>query len=122
MTRFRINPGEYRHIITFQKKIDVQNSYGENIKDWVDIEGLIKLRAGIYPISGKEFFAAGAVNSEVTHKVNMRYMPNKEITPDMRIKYFDNVMEKDRYFELIAPPINFQEKNVEIQLLCKEVI
>lgn len=111
MSRYRMNPGELRHIVTFQKLSDVQNGYGENTDSWVDIT---TDRAGIYPISGKEFFAAETVNSEVTHKIKMRYRPG--ITPDMRIKF------GERIFELIAPPINFQEKNVELQLLCKELV
>jgi SPP1 family predicted phage head-tail adaptor len=112
LTRFRINPGEYRHIITIQQKTGTQNDYGEEIiEDWVDV---ITTRAGIYPINGKEFFAAEKTNSEVTHKVNMRYIPNKHITPDMRVKF------GNRYFHIVSV-INFQEKNVELQLLCKEL-
>jgi SPP1 family predicted phage head-tail adaptor len=111
MTRYRINPGEFRHIITFQKKSGEQNDYGEVIDQWEDI---ITTRAAIYPISGKEFFSAEKINNETTHKVNIRYMPG--ITPDMRIKF------GERIFDLIAPPINFQEKNVQLQLLCKELV
>lgn len=111
MTKFMINPGSYRHIIVFQQMSSTQNSYGENTEEWTDV---IKTRGGIYPISGKEFFAADTVNNEVTHKINMRYIPG--ITSDMRIMF------GDRIFHLISPPINFQEKNVELQLLCKEVI
>ncbi|WP_066316958.1 phage head closure protein [Bacillus sp. FJAT-29814] len=110
MTRYRINPGEFRHVISFQKKSGVQNSYGEKSNDWVDV---IKSRAGIYPVSGKEFFAAETINSEVTHKVNLRYLSG--ITPDMRIKF------GERFFSIISV-INFQEKNIELQLLCKELI
>jgi SPP1 family predicted phage head-tail adaptor len=111
MTRYRINPGEFRHIITFQQQSGNQNSYGESTnEDWVDV---LKTRAGIYPISGREFFSAEMVNSEVTHKINMRYVP--KISPDMQIKF------GERIFRIISV-INFQEKNIEIQLLCKELI
>lgn len=109
---YRINPGEYRHIITIQKKTGAQNEYGEETEDWVDY---ITTRAGIYPVSGKEFFSADATRAEITHKVNMRYIPGKEITPDMRVKF------QDRYFQILSV-INFQEKNVEYQLMCKELI
>jgi SPP1 family predicted phage head-tail adaptor len=111
MSRYQLNPGELRHIVTFQKQSNVENDYGEETNEWIDI--LVNVRVGIYPISGKEFYTASSVNSEVTHKIRMRYVPN--VTSDMRIKF------GDRIFELISPPINFQEKNVEIQLLCKEV-
>lgn len=110
MTRYRINPGEFRHVIKFQKQSDQQNSYGENNDNWVDV---MNTRAGIYPMSGKEFFVAETVNSEVSHKINMRYMPG--ITPDMRIMF------GERAFSIVSV-INFQERNIELQLLCKEVI
>lgn len=110
MSRYRINPGEFRHLIVFQKMSEEQNDYGEPIGNWVDV---LTARAGIYPLSGKEFFAAETVNSEVTHKINMRYMSG--ITPDMRVKF------GDRYFNIISV-INFQERNVLLQLLCKELI
>lgn len=112
MARYRINPGELRHKIIFQKlDKDAENDYGEPIEKWDDISSA---KAGIYPISGREFYAAETVNSEVSHKVNIRYIPG--ITSDMRIVF------GERIFELISPPINFQERNVELQLLCKELM
>lgn len=105
-----MNPGQLRHRITIQQKTRVQNEYGEEIADWVDVASVW---ASVNPISGREFFAAEAVNSEVTHKINMRYRSG--ITPDMRVKF------KERYFQIIVV-MNLQEKNVELQLLCKELV
>lgn len=115
MSRYRINPGELRHRITIQKFNNNQNEYGEvEINTHASWSDVAVVRAGIYPISGKEFFSAETVNSEVTHKVKIRYIEG--ITSNMRIKF------GDRYFEIISQPINFQEKNIELQLLCKELI
>lgn len=110
MSRYRINPGELRHRITIQKLNNSQNEYGEVSELWEDI---LNVRAGIYPISGKEFFAAETVNSEITHKVKIRYIGG--ITPNMRIKFNNRIFS-------IESVINFQERNIEIQLLCKELI
>lgn len=112
MSRYRINAGEYRHVVTFQTREDKRNKYGEVIESW---KNSFKARVGIYPISGREFYAAETVNSEVTHKLNMRYMPNQHISPDMRIDFNGRILQ-------IISVINFQEKNVELQLLCKELI
>jgi SPP1 family predicted phage head-tail adaptor len=108
--RPRLNNGNLRHHITFQVQTETQNDYGEEIKDWVEI---VAVWASINPISGKEFFAAEKLNSEVSHKINLRYTPG--ITSDMRIRF------GERYFHIISV-INFQEKNIELQLLCKELI
>ncbi|WP_207746021.1 phage head closure protein [Clostridium sp. D53t1_180928_C8] len=110
MSRYRINPGELRHRITIQKLNNSQNEYGEISELWEDI---LNVRAGIYPISGKEFFAAETVNSEITHKVKIRYIEG--IMPNMRIKFNNRIFS-------IESVINFQERNIELQLLCKELI
>lgn len=111
MSRYRINPGELRHRITFQKlDKDARNDYGEPIEKW---DNVVSVRAGIYPISGREFYAAETVNSEVTHKINIRY--SKDLNPNMRIKF------SGRFFSIISI-ISFQEKNIILQLLCKELL
>ena len=109
MSRYRINPGEFRHRIIIQKMNKIENDYGELLDTWVDF---LEVRAAIYPLSGKDFFAAETTNNEITHKINIRYVPG--ITSAMRIKF------GERYFEIISPPINFQEKNVLLQIMCKE--
>lgn len=109
MTRFQINPGEFRHIVTLQKRSDNQNNYGEE-NEWLDV---MKARVAIYPISGKELFAAETFGTEMTHKINLRYVPG--VTPDMRIKFGHRVF-------MIESVINFQEKNTLLQLMCKEVV
>ena len=110
MSRYRINPGELRHRITIQKLNNSQNEYGEVSELQEDI---LNVRAGIYPISGKEFFAAETVNSEISHKVKIRYIEG--IMPNMRIKFNNRIFS-------IESVINFQERNIELQLLCKELI
>lgn len=109
MSRYRINPGEFKHPIIIQKLDKVSNDYGELIDTWIDF---LKIRAAIYPLSGKDFFAAETTNSEITHKINIRYVGG--ITSAMRIKF------GNRYFEITSPPINFQERNILLQIMCKE--
>jgi SPP1 family predicted phage head-tail adaptor len=111
MTMFKVNSGKYRHIVTFQKKTIERNPYGENTDVWTDF---LTVRVGIFPISGKELLAAMVVNGEATTRINMRYIPNVKIDSTMRVIF------GERIFEIIAPPINFQESNVEMQILCKE--
>ena len=115
MTLFRVNAGKYRHIITFQEKGTTNNEYGEvstSDADWIDV---YKTKAGIYPISGKEVMTAEFVNSDITHKIHIRFTQEVGLNSHMRIKY------GNRIFAIISPPIDFQEKHVEFQILCKEV-
>lgn len=110
MSKYRINAGKYRHVIAIEKLDKNKNKYGEPTNKWIEF---LQVRAAIYPISGREFFSAEKVNSEVTHKINIRYI--KGLTPDMRIKF------GDRLFSIISI-INFQERNTELQILAKELL
>ena len=113
MPKVRINAGKYRHIITFQRLRDNPNSYGEvpttNDTNWEDA---FTVRAGIFPISGKEVLTDEVKNGEISHRILIRYTHG--IESNMRIKF------GNRIFLIVSPPINFQEMNLEMQLLCKE--
>jgi SPP1 family predicted phage head-tail adaptor len=112
MTLYKINPGKYRHIITIQEKGTARDSYGRTIDTWSDIT---KVRAGIFPVSGRDVFMRDFTESEITHRVHIRYDPTIVINSQMRILF------GSRVFAITSPPINFQEMNVEWQLMCKEV-
>lgn len=101
---------DLRHRITLQKLEMVQDSYGQPTETWEDIA---TVWAAVNPISGREFFQAETINSEVTHKILIRYRAG--IEPTMRVKF------KDRIFTILSV-INFQEKNEALQLMCKELI
>lgn len=105
----KINAGEYRHIIIFQELTNKRNAYGEIEKEWEDV---YKTKAAIYPLSSRELFQAGVISNETTHKIYLRYLPL--IKNDMRIKF------NDRYFRIISI-IDFEERNKELQLLCREL-
>lgn len=105
-----MNPGELRHRIIIQKQITTQDTFGEQYEEW---DNITTVWANINPISGREFFAAESVNSEITHKVRLRY--REDIKPDMRVSY------KGRIFR-VESVINEFEKDKLLQLMCKELI
>jgi SPP1 family predicted phage head-tail adaptor len=111
----RINAGKYRHIVTFQKLNANPNSYGEiDRRDDANWEDVLTTRAGIFPISGRDFFNAMASvkTAEITHRIQLRFI--KGIDSEMRIKF------GNRIFEMITPPTNFQERGTELLILVKE--
>ena len=62
-------------------------------------------------VSGREFFASQQVQSEVTHKVTIRFRPG--VAADMRIVY------GGRVFGIVAPlPDN---RGTRLVLMCREV-
>lgn len=100
-----MDPGKLNKRITFQ----LQDLDSED-EDWKDIA---TTWANINPISGKEYYSAETINSDLTHKIRLRY--RKGITPDMRILY------NGRIFYIISV-INEYEKNTMLQLMCRELI
>lgn len=109
----RINPGKYRHVVTFQKLTGVQDTYGEtSVNNDLNWEDSFIARVGIFPISGRELLTEEFRKAEISHRVVLRYMSG--ITSKMRIKF------GARFFEIITPPINSQESDFELVLFCKE--
>jgi SPP1 family predicted phage head-tail adaptor len=111
----RINSGKYRHVVTFQRLRDAQNSYGETSKNENDNwEDAFTARVGVFPISGREALGLDAdiKLGEITHRVVLRY--TKGIESNMRIKF------GTRIFDIISPPVNNYERNDELLLFCKE--
>jgi SPP1 family predicted phage head-tail adaptor len=105
-----MNSGDLRHKIILQKLDQQADSYGERRETWSDF---MTVWASIKPVSGREFFAAEAVNSEVSHKILIRYRPG--VTASMRVKY------KDRYFAVSAV-LDFEERHEVLQLMCRELV
>ena len=105
------NPGKLNKRVVIQQPSTLKDDYGQSIMDaWEDFK---TVWAEVSPIVGREYFAAETVNSEITHKVRLRYRTG--ITPDMRIKYGDRILS-------IQSVINYKEMDVELQLMCKELI
>jgi len=101
--------GIFRHPVTVQRLTGVRNEYGEKTDTWED---LFETWAEVKPIRSREFFSATAVNSEVTHRVVMRY--------DSRVKANMRILHEGRIFEIEGPPRDYMERHDKIELLCRE--
>jgi SPP1 family predicted phage head-tail adaptor len=112
----RINPGKYRHIVTFQRLKELnQNSYGEiSTNDELNWEDAFTSRVGIFPLSGREFLTLqGDLKlSEISHRIVLRF--TKGITSNMRIKF------GARIFEITSAPVNSKESDDELLIFVKE--
>lgn len=105
--------GEMNQRITLQQRASTQDSFGAQDNTWTDVA---TLWAGINPMTGKELFAAQAVNTEITHVVKTRYQAlfaDPKAVAAMRLNY------SGRIFNIHAS-MNVGEGNREVQLLCSE--
>lgn len=105
-----MNPGRLKHRIKFQKLSQSKNEFGELTGVWDDYK---TVWAEVRPITGKSFFSAQQVNSEITHIVVIRH--SEGIIPSMRILF------KEREFEILHI-MNFDEDNEALQIMCKELV
>lgn len=100
--------GVYRHRVRVEKPVYTQDAMMAPVKMWelVDVTW-----ASIRPLRGREYFAAKSVNSEVETTIRMR---PREIENDWRVVY------QNRVFGILAV-LNRHERNIELELMCKEV-
>lgn len=106
-----MNPGLFRHRITFQHYTQTANAIGDSVSAWTDHS---TRWAMIKTIKGEEFIQATAVQGELTVRFVVRY--TKGLTNDMRIIY------SGRTFEIIAPPINDDGLNKTLTIIGREVV
>ena len=102
--------GRLRHRITLMRQVNEINDYGATITKW---ESITTVWAEVKPLSGREYFSAQQVQSEITTQIWLRHLDG--IKPSMRVKF------GERFLEIIAV-LNTQERNVSLQLMCKEAV
>lgn len=102
--------GRLRHRITLMRQVNEVNDYGATITKW---KSIATVWAEVKPLSGREYFSAQQVQSEITTQIWMRHLDG--IKPSMRVKF------GKRFFEIVAV-LNTQERNVSLQLMCKEAV
>ena len=102
--------GKLRHQVALLKPIISKDELGQEIETW-EVQDLVW--ASIEPLSGKEYFSAKQVNSEVTVKLTIRYV--ESILSQWVVQFGQRVFN-------IESIINFEERNKYLQLLCSEKV
>lgn len=105
-----MNIGKLRHRIILLKQVNEVNDYGASTQTW---KRVATVWADVRPLSGREYFSAQQVQSEVTTQIWLRHLDG--IKPTMRVKF------GKRLFEILSV-LNTQERNISLQLMCKEVL
>lgn len=100
--------GKLRHKVTLQSKSETRDDTGQVFRDWSDTATIY---ASVEPLSGRELVNAQAIESETTYRITIRHLAG--VTTEQRIKF------GSRYFEILSV-INPEERNIMLQLMCKE--
>ena len=102
--------GELNKRITLQYQTRVPDGMGGFTPSWVT--AVANIAAAIWPTSAKEQLQAGQVSGEITHRIRVRY--RSVLKSSWRVKF------GNRYFAILAPPIDPNMKHEWLDLLCKE--
>lgn len=99
--------GRLREQITIQQPVEAQDEHSGTLTTW---ETFAIARAEVKPLSGREFWAAQATQSETTTQMRIRYAPG--ITTKMRVVW----REAEYGIQSVIP----DERWREITLMCVE--
>lgn len=99
-----------RRKVKIQEAILTPDFGGGYSEEWEDV---CSVSAGIEPVSATERLVAFKHESEISHRIMIRYRAG--IKPDMR------VMLGERVFSVLAV-INVKERNERMVLLASEVV
>lgn len=105
-----VNSGELNKKLSLQAPTVTRDTDGAEIITWAT---LTTVWGSINPISGKEYWQAQQVNSELTHNIKIRYRSG--LNTKMRFLYGNRIFN-------ILTIVNPTEKNVEFICKCKEVV
>lgn len=101
--------GRLRHWINIEHLVSEDDGGGGLVSGWVPFA---EIWAGVEPLRGQQRFEAQKLNPKLTHRIVIRYLAG--ITAAMRIKF------GGRIFSIEAPPLNPDERNQTLELLCSE--
>lgn len=102
--------GKLRHQVEILKPAIFKDTLGQEIKSW-EVQHLVW--ASIEPLSGKGYFSAKQVNSEVNVKITIRYI--ESLLPHWVVQFGQRIFN-------IESIINFEERSKYLQLLCSEKV
>ena len=102
-----IDPGRLRERVTIQSATEARNAMGETTQTW----GTYAERwASVQGISAREFLLSGQQQTEISHRVRLRYVDG--LTSTMRVLWRGRVLE-------IASALEHNNRS-EHELLCTE--
>jgi len=100
--------GQLRHRVTIQSRTTARDAHDDPIATWSTV---VKVWASIEPLNARELILAQQVESNVTHKVTIRYRSG--VTSAMRVVFGSRTFEIDSV-------INTDERNITMVLMCEE--
>lgn len=110
-TAGRIRAGDLRERITIQARAAGADALGQESGAWADVATVF---ARAEPLTGREFFAAGQLQGELSVKFTIRH--RTDVAETMRVLW------RGQPHEIVAPPINADGARELLELMCMKGI
>jgi len=107
-----VRSGDLRHRVTIQERTYEYNEARDRVEAWTDV---VSVWAFVRPASSKEAIIANQLKAQIYHSVTMRWPGSTAITPQMRIKFGDRILN-------ITQVMNRDSRNYLLDILATEVI
>lgn len=104
--------GDLRHRINIETESLAPDGLGGQVVNWVLFASVF---CALWPTSGKETMQNLALEAKISHKVRIRYLAGIK-AGTFRVNY------NGRIFQIVGPPINWEERNIYLDMLCLEIV
>jgi len=103
--------GKLRQSLALQSQTEVQDASGQSEQTWATYT---TVWGSVEPLSGNARLTASAVDPTLTHLVRIRYSADvASLSATHRISWDSRILQ-------IVSVMNREERNREIELLCRE--
>ena len=102
-----LNAGDLNQSITLQQPSTAVDALGQRVEGWVDIAAVW---AEVTPLRGREFFAAGAMQSEAVVRFRIRWRADVQGT--------HRVLWRGVPHAIVAEPIDVKGGKHTLELMC----
>lgn len=102
-----INVGRFNQRITVQKPSASVDALGQRVETWTE---LATVWAQAQPLRGREYFAAGEVNSDASVRFRLRY--RGDVTGAMRVLW------RGVPHAIVAEPVDVEGGRHTLELMC----
>jgi SPP1 family predicted phage head-tail adaptor len=102
-----LEPGALDQRVRLQQRSSAVDVLGQSVETWTDVA---TVWAQAQPLRGREFFAAGAMQSEATVRFRIRWRSDVDATY--------RVVWRDVPHAIVAPPMDVDGRRDVLELMC----
>lgn len=117
-----IAAGALLHRVSIQERTEASDGHDGLTETWATTRNRISAR--VHSLLGRDLERARQIDPRVSHEVSLRYWQAYRTVLDggrARLLYHPtSTSDDDRTLEIVSPPVDVDERHVELRMLCRE--